>query len=117
MDEPARYRYCPACGEEFRPDIAVCSDCGGALEDRYEGVTVVPEEAAEDSGAGVSEGLDLDPSSFRPLYAAGSSAEADVIAQRLARAGIAYSVTAQSAAHSFLLSVPEDALAAAKLHL
>jgi hypothetical protein len=31
-------RYCPACGDEFRPEIAVCSDCGGALILQPEGL-------------------------------------------------------------------------------
>lgn len=31
-------RYCPACDDEFRPDITVCSDCGGALILQAEGV-------------------------------------------------------------------------------
>lgn len=30
-------RVCSDCGEEFRPEIARCSDCGGALVDRHEG--------------------------------------------------------------------------------
>ena len=29
-----RVRVCVECGEEYRPEIAVCADCGGALEDR-----------------------------------------------------------------------------------
>ena len=28
-------RVCVECGEEYRPEIAVCADCGGALEDRH----------------------------------------------------------------------------------
>ncbi len=27
-------RVCRDCGEEYRPEIAVCADCGGSLEDR-----------------------------------------------------------------------------------
>ena len=27
-------RVCVDCGEEYRPEIAVCADCGGRLEDR-----------------------------------------------------------------------------------
>lgn len=30
-------RVCRECGEEFRPGVALCSDCGGELEDRLEG--------------------------------------------------------------------------------
>jgi hypothetical protein len=29
-------RVCPECDEEYRPDIAVCADCGAELRDRYE---------------------------------------------------------------------------------
>jgi uncharacterized OB-fold protein len=29
-------RVCRDCGEEYRPEVAVCADCGGALEDRYD---------------------------------------------------------------------------------
>jgi hypothetical protein len=31
-------RYCPVCDDEFRPDITVCSDCGGALILQEEGL-------------------------------------------------------------------------------
>ena len=31
-------RYCPVCDDEFRPDIKVCSDCGGELVLQAEGV-------------------------------------------------------------------------------
>ena len=30
-------RVCRECGEEYRPEIVRCADCGGELEDRYEG--------------------------------------------------------------------------------
>ena len=29
-------RVCRDCGEQYRPEIARCSDCGGELADRYE---------------------------------------------------------------------------------
>jgi hypothetical protein len=29
-------RICRDCGEEYRPEIAVCADCGGPLEDRWD---------------------------------------------------------------------------------
>ena len=30
-------RVCRDCGEEYRPEIVRCADCGGELEDRHEG--------------------------------------------------------------------------------
>ena len=40
-------RVCVECGEEYRPEIVACADCGGRLEDRTdEGErTVVPDAA------------------------------------------------------------------------
>jgi hypothetical protein len=37
-------RVCVECGEEYRPEIAVCADCGGQLEDRLDDAdrTVLP---------------------------------------------------------------------------
>ncbi len=34
MEAATHVRWCPQCDEEFRPDIARCSDCGGALVER-----------------------------------------------------------------------------------
>jgi len=30
-------RVCRECGEEYRPQVVRCADCGGELEDHYEG--------------------------------------------------------------------------------
>ena len=45
-------RNCPECGEEFRPEIVRCSDCGAELVDRHEeeGHTVVPPGSAPPAG-------------------------------------------------------------------
>src|SRR5262245_18194589 len=29
-------RVCPECDEEYRPDVAVCADCGTELREHYE---------------------------------------------------------------------------------
>lgn len=31
-------RYCPVCDDEFRPEITICSDCGGELILQREGI-------------------------------------------------------------------------------
>jgi len=31
-------RYCPVCDDEFRPEIKICSDCGGVLVLQKEGL-------------------------------------------------------------------------------
>jgi len=35
-------RVCRDCDEEYRPEIVVCADCGGVLEDRHEDETGSP---------------------------------------------------------------------------
>ncbi len=57
-------RICRDCGEEYRPEIAVCADCGGALEDRWgdEDGATVPRPAVP----AAPEAPDL--SGFRPVF-------------------------------------------------
>src|SRR5258707_13851921 len=57
-------RICRDCGEEYRPEIAVCADCGGALEDRWG-----DEDAAtvrRPAGPAAPEAPDR--SGFRPIF-------------------------------------------------
>ena len=46
-------RICVDCGEEYRPEIAVCADCGGRLEDRTDDGerTMVPKATPLDESA------------------------------------------------------------------
>ena len=49
-------RVCSECGEEYRPDVAVCADCGAELVDRYEGENApagAPDAAPVEVAAGV----------------------------------------------------------------
>ena len=43
--------HCPACGDEFRPDVAVCSDCGGklTLQEEGHGSRETPVESEEEA--------------------------------------------------------------------
>ena len=53
-------RVCVECGEEYRPEIVVCADCGGRLEDRLDdgNRTVIPAaEPAETEEATGEEGF------------------------------------------------------------
>lgn len=47
-----RVRVCVECGEEYRPEIAACADCGGALEDRddADGAVLPPARRAAGDG-------------------------------------------------------------------
>lgn len=95
-------RVCRECGEEFRPEAVVCSDCGGALEDRDDanpgaaGATAAP-------AALVATRPDLVP------VAEGTEAgEVEPFARQLGEAGIAFAVS--GAIHQFRVLVdPADA--------
>ena len=51
-------RVCVECGEEYRPGIEICADCGGPLEDRHEGEpgTADPAQVASEPAEGGEDG-------------------------------------------------------------
>ncbi len=111
MQEPQRYRYCRECDEEFRPDIERCSDCGGPLEDRFEGMTE-PAPADDDPRP-----PDVrDPQTFVPVFTAPNADEAEEVARDLGRAEIPFTVTAM-AYGGFKVNVPPSAVEAARQHV
>lgn len=52
-------RVCVECGEEYRPEIVTCADCGGRLEDRHDDgdrtVVAEPEVRGPHPDAGFTE--------------------------------------------------------------
>ncbi len=98
-------RVCPDCGEEFRPEIVRCSDCGATLVDHWQ-------DEGGRGGERTEPGLEAEippsvqvPADFRPVASAPSAAEIEPMARRLGEAGIAFAVT--GSVHLFLLLVPE----------
>jgi hypothetical protein len=78
-------RVCRDCGEEYRPDIARCADCGGELEDVYEDAGA-PRAHAPDPAA--PETVDL--SDHRPVFQTGRATDLVPLAERLKETGIAF---------------------------
>jgi uncharacterized protein with PIN domain len=77
------YRVCLECGEEFRPEIARCSDCGGALSDVYEdesGPLVSPPASL---AAEPAPPPDADLADFRPIFVGGQAVLLVPLAERL----------------------------------
>jgi hypothetical protein len=74
-------RVCRECGEEYRPQVARCADCGGELEDRYGGegeegpAHPAPEAAAELSG-------------YHVLFVTPRAADLVPLAERLRNTGL-----------------------------
>lgn len=108
-------RYCPVCDDEFRPDITVCSDCGGALILQPEGAGAAGAAAA--SGEGVVEdwrtALDSIPvSSLTPLRTFDSLDDLEPAVAALAEIRLPSRVLVQNG--RYILLVQPDALADAQ---
>ena len=97
-------RKCPDCGEEFRPEIVRCSDCGATLVDHWEEEGGVGEPQEPGREAEIPPNLPV-PTDHRPIASAPSAAEIEPMARRLGEAGIPFAVT--GSVHMFLLLVPE----------
>jgi ribosomal protein L32 len=84
-------RVCPDCGEEFRPEIVRCSDCGALLQDRLEGdVTGAGGNAASGSESATPEPPAVVEIRRRSLYASNRISEIQPLAERLGTAGMQF---------------------------
>lgn len=97
-------RVCIECGEEYRPEIVVCADCGGQLEDRHdEGErTVIASQAPAPSGASA------DAEFTETIFQADKATELTGYADRLLEAGIPFRMRPATGAGYVLRIAPED---------
>jgi hypothetical protein len=103
-------RVCRDCGEEYRPEVVRCADCGGELEDRFEGQEEVaaPRPASEDAAPA--------PPHYRALFVTSRAADLVPMAERLRDAAIEYrlaeaSERTEGAPSRYGLFVSEDTAA------
>lgn len=91
-------RVCRECGEEYRPEIALCADCGGELEDRHD------EDPGLDPGrpAPIEEPA-LPPGDYRAIYSSAHAAELEPLAEKLGAAGIPFDVRGSFQAFELLV--------------
>src|SRR5262245_45163920 len=79
-------KVCRECGEEYRPEILRCADCGGELESRFEEDRAQwpgPEEAEQE--------VDSRPAGdYQPILWSASAKELAPLADRLVEAGIPF---------------------------
>jgi hypothetical protein len=82
------YRVCRDCGEEFRPEIARCSDCGGDLvfAHEIEGELAVPEAVVEATASAE------DLADFRPIFVGAQAALLVPLAEALKGDDIAFRI-------------------------
>jgi hypothetical protein len=82
---PVHVRICRDCGEEYRPGVVRCADCGGELEDRFDG---------EAEGATRVSGHQEEPPSelvgYRVLFLTPRAADLVPMAERLRETGVEY---------------------------
>jgi hypothetical protein len=107
-------RVCVECGEEYRPEIAACADCGGRLEDRHDDGdrTVLP--AAEPADTGPEPDAEFTESVLHAEKVTDLTGEAD----RLVQAGIAFRLRpGRGAGYRLLVTVPDRDRALAVLGL
>lgn len=103
-------RYCPECDQEFRPHVERCSDCGGPLEDQFEGL----EGAGSEAPAGRPV-VSLSPHDTVALLHRSTAAALEPLAAALGRAAIPFRVDPRPGYGGFDLKVrPEDAPQAAQ---
>jgi hypothetical protein len=82
-------RVCVECGEEYRPEIAVCADCGGALEDRHDD-EAGPTPTRPVPGAAETEDAAGDAGFTEPVLHADRAALLTEAADRLVDAGVEF---------------------------
>jgi predicted amidophosphoribosyltransferase len=95
-------RTCPECGEEFRPEIVRCSDCGALLEDRHDDVP--PRETTEPPEP-ESEG------DYSPVFTAIESEAMRDAAASLAAEGILFRATGSALGFQILVRSEDRAQA------
>lgn len=106
-------RVCPECGEEYRPEIVRCADCGGLLEDRHLEDEPVDEEVPAPLPMGAAPAWE--PGSAVVIYSGAAAAEIEPLAERLGGTGIPFAVRTRFQA--FDLLVRKEDLARARTEL
>ena len=100
-------RVCRECGEEYRPDIVRCADCGGELEDVFEDEGI-PSPAR--SAPPAPESIDL--TGHRVLFESHHAPDLVSLAERLKGAQIAFRLVEEAVGEAstarYSLVVAED---------
>ena len=78
-------RVCKECGEEYRPDIVSCADCGGELEDVFE-----DEGAPSPRRQATAEPEIIDLSDHRAVFQTSRATDLVPLAERLKATEIAF---------------------------
>jgi hypothetical protein len=91
-------RICPECGEEYRPEIVRCADCGALLQDA-DGEQAAPRPAPESIEPAEPEV----PEGYQPIFWSNQPREMQELAERLDQEGIAFHLQAHTDVHKSTL--------------
>ncbi|HLA79694.1 MAG TPA: hypothetical protein VJU18_19130 [Vicinamibacteria bacterium] len=83
-------RICPECGEEYRPEIVSCADCGALLEDADGDRAPRIEAPPPSPESGIPEG-------YEPIFWGSQPREIQGLAERLTQADLPFHVHARPA--------------------
>src|SRR5262245_45944799 len=87
-------RVCVECGEEYRPEVVVCADCGGRLEDRRTDdrtdSDALPSRPSSASESDLTSQPDL--TGHRPVFQTREPRELAKVAESLREAGLAFHI-------------------------
>jgi hypothetical protein len=116
-------RICRGCGEEYRPEIVSCADCGGELEDRWEAEE--GEETTDVAPPPAATFPDADPEAelvgYLPVFAASQAPSLVPLAERLKEGGFTFRLRHHplepGGSPRYLLLVPEADAERALQHL
>jgi hypothetical protein len=87
-------RVCVECGEEYRPEVATCADCGGRLEDRHDDQPLSRPRMA--TGGSVPAAADPDPlPGARPVAWSADARELVPWADQLSANGLDFRIAAR----------------------
>jgi len=104
-------RVCRDCGEEYRPEIVACADCGGDLEDVYE------DEGAPSPRRAPAEEIEVvDLSGHRAVFQSARATDLVPMAERLKTADMEFRLVEEGAPGTpvrYSLVVPETDVKAA----
>jgi hypothetical protein len=85
-------RVCIECGEEYRPEVARCADCGGVLEDRHDDGGPVPKSVFEPAPE-----PDRSLPGARPLATSAHARDLVPLADRLVAARLEFRIASRDA--------------------
>jgi predicted amidophosphoribosyltransferase len=97
-------RVCVDCGEEYRPEIATCADCGGQLEDRHGDSAEGGAWASEPEGGEEAPESDFTVTALHAEKATDLTTDAD----RLLVAGIPFRLRSAPRGGYVILVTPAD---------